>query len=241
MVYSWLSRVYKGWQATQLCGDYVINRFKHPRMKQPGFNGRYEDFFRAHETFGCGAVPNKGCMPSGRNWSALYLIYLVSATSSCFLTGCMSWMKGLALWLQGKSWLHATILPRQFSSKKGRKVAGAHPEELLLMPYRKLGSCAVRIKQGRQLIQVASPREENGSAEGWPNSHSKTLSSPRNQLSLMWKLPSAGILRHCCQSSLKQNLAMWRCISYIKQWFSIAMLVCRRVTVCTWKIGFPSN
>ena len=112
-----------------------------------------------HETFGCGAVPNKGCMPSGRNWSALYLIYLVSATSSCFLTGCMSWMKGLALWLQGKSWLRATILPRQFSSKKGRKVVGAHPEELLLMPYRKLGSCAVRIKQGRQLIQVASPRD----------------------------------------------------------------------------------
>ena len=31
-------------------------------------------------------------------------------------------------------------------------------EELLLMPYKKLGSCAVRIKKGRQLIQVASPR-----------------------------------------------------------------------------------
>lgn len=45
--------------------------------------------------------------------------------------------------------------------KKLEKIPDSYQvtEELLLMPYRKLGSCAVRIKQGRQLIQVSSPRE----------------------------------------------------------------------------------
>ena len=44
--------------------------------------------------------------------------------------------------------------------KKLEKIPDAYQvtEELLLMPYKKLGSCAVRIKKGRQLIQVASPR-----------------------------------------------------------------------------------
>ena len=44
--------------------------------------------------------------------------------------------------------------------KKLEKIPDSYQvtEELLLMPYRKLGSCAVRVKQGRQLIQVASPR-----------------------------------------------------------------------------------
>ena len=44
--------------------------------------------------------------------------------------------------------------------KKLEKIPDAYQvtEEPLLMPYKKLGSCAVRIKKGRQLIQVASPR-----------------------------------------------------------------------------------